>query len=305
MNDKKTAVVTGAFSYQGKYITRLLLEKGYQVRTLTGHPDRKSEFGDRVEAVPFHFDEPARLVEDLADADLFINTYWVRFNYGDTTYGRAVANTQNLMRAAKEAGVRRFVHVSITNPSLESPYAYFSGKAIMEQTLMESCLSFAVIRPTVLFGREDILINNIAWLLRKSPVFGVFGKGDYRIQPVYVGDVAEMAVELGEQDVNIIVDAVGPETYAFSDLVRMIRGAVGSRSRIVNVPPLFAWAVGRLVSPLVRDVVITWDEILGLMSGLLVSDAPPTCEKMFSEWIVKHADELGSRYASELLRHYR
>lgn len=304
MAETKTAVVTGAFSYQGKYITRVLLEKGYKVKTLTGHPGRPNEFGDEVEALPYRFEEPGRLVEDLEGADLFFNTYWVRFNHGRTTYGRAVANTQNLMRAARAAGVRRFVHTSITNPSRDSKSAYFRGKAILEETLKRSGLGYAIVRPTVIFGLEDVLINNIAWFMRRFPVFGLFGRGDYRMQPVYVGDIARLAVELAEGDENVTVDAVGPETYAYADLVHMVREAIGAECKVVNVPPLFGWVAGQALNPMVRDVVITMDEIEGLMDELLVSQDPPTCATRFSEWIKDNAECLGACYTSELQRHF-
>jgi uncharacterized protein YbjT (DUF2867 family) len=305
MDRGKKAVVTGAFSYLGKYITRELLKKGVRVKTLTGHPDRGNEFGGRVETAPFHFAEPARMAAELEVADWLFNTYWVRFNRGRVTYGGAVANTQNLITAAREAKVKRFVHVSITNPSPDSPLGYFSGKAAMEKTLIESGLSYAIIRPTVLFGKEDILINNIAWLMRRSPVFGVFGRGDYRVQPVYVGDVAALAVKLVERDDNVIVDAVGPETYAYADLVRLVREWIKARSAVVRVPPLLAWLAGLMARPLVGDVLITREEIRGLMEGLLVSERPPSCPTRFSEWIKEHAAGLGRGYASELSRHYR
>jgi len=199
MSNKEVQVVTGAFGYLGQYITRLLLAKGVTVRTLTGHPKRPNPYGNRVEVVPFNFDNPHKLVSDLRGATIVYNTYWVRFNHGSSTYSKAVANVQNLIRASAEAGVKRFVHISITNPTLDSPSRYFRGKAIMEKTLVESGLSRAILRPTVLFGREDILINNIAWILKKFPIFLVFGDGDYRIQPVYVGDVANSPFSSGQR----------------------------------------------------------------------------------------------------------
>lgn len=304
MNDQ-TDLVTGAFGYLGKYMTEILTKKGIKVRTMTGHPDRQNPFGEMVSVVPYHFDQPARLVADLEGITTVFNTYWVRFNYGDVTFSRAVANTKNLIHAAREAGVKRFVHISITNPSLDSDLPYFSGKAVLEDTLVNSGLSHAVIRPTVLFGREDILINNIAWLLKRFPVFGVFGDGDYRIQPVYVGDVAALAVELAGRGEDVVCDAIGPETYTFDSLVRLIREGVGSRSMVMHVPTMVAHLVGRLVGPLVRDVVITRQEIEGLMAGLLVSEARPTCPTRFSRWLDENADELGLVYSSELERHYQ
>lgn len=298
-------MVTGAFGYLGRHITSLLLEQGQRVRTLTNHANRPHPFGDRVEAVPFHFDVPSKLTASLRGAATLYNTYWVRFSRGDATFDRAVANSLVLIRAATEAGVRRIVHIGITNPSLDSPLPYFRGKAVVERALLESGMSYAILRPTVLFGEGDILINNIAWLLRRLPVFGLFGKGEYRLQPAHVGDVAALAVESSGRVGNVILDAVGPETYTFEELVRLVRQRVGSRAMIVRVPALAALAAARLIGSLVGDVVITPDEVSGLTANLLVSDQPPTCPTRFSRWLQDHAHELGAHYASELERHYR
>ena len=297
-------VVTGAFGYSGRYIAQELLLRGYRVRTLTGHPDRPNPFGDRVEVAPFAFDAPARLAESLRGAAALYNTYWVRFPRGPASFDQAAANTQTLIRAAIEAGVRRFVHISITNPSEDSPLPYFRAKAVVEHILAGSGLSHAILRPTVLFGKEDILINNIAWLLRTLPIFGVFRAGQYRVQPVCVADLAALAVDLAGQAQSMVVDAVGPEIYTFEEMIRLIRSEVGSHARIIHVSPVLALAAARLIGWLLRDVVITRDEISGLMADLLVSHQTPSCPTRFSHWLAEHAAELGTHYASELSRHY-
>ncbi len=253
-----------------------------------------------VVAHPLH----QQVGSQLGAAALY-NTYWVRFDRGGMTFERAVANTRTLIRAATEAGIRRFVHISVSNPSEDSPLPYFRGKAIVERALIESGLSYAILRPTVLFGKEDILINNIAWMLRRLPVFGVFGSGEYRLQPAYVGDVAALAVEQANRLENAVVDAVGAEIYAFEELVRLVRSAIGSRAIIAHVPPALALAASRMIGWLMRDVLITRDEVSGLMANLLVSSQPPTCPTRFSQWLREHADQVGIRYASELKRHYR
>jgi NADH dehydrogenase len=197
MNTSELHVVTGAFGYTGKYITRRLLAKGVRVKTLTGHPDRENSFGDQVTVAPFNFDDPVALAESLRGATTLYNTYWVRFEHGDATFAKAVENTKTLIAAAGEAGVSRIVHVSITNPSPDSALPYFKGKALLEEAIIQSGLSYAIIRPTVIFGLEDILVNNIAWILRRFPVFAVPGGGGYRLQPIYVEDMADIAVSAG------------------------------------------------------------------------------------------------------------
>jgi len=207
-----------------------------------------------------------------------------------------------LFDAAKKAGVDRVVHVSITNPSEDSPLEYFRGKARLERALRESGLSYAILRPAVLFGHEDILINNIAWVLRRLPVFGVFGDGQYRLQPIHVDDLARLAVEQGREDSLRTIDAVGPETFAYRDLVREIGRIIGKPRPIVPVPRSVGYLTGWLLGVLVHDVVITRDEIEGLMQGLLAADSPPAGEIRLTDWARQHAATLGTRYASELAR---
>jgi NADH dehydrogenase len=303
--DPGVHAVTGAFGYTGRYIAQRLLAENKSVITLTGRPDRPNPFGERVKAHAFNFDKPSALTASLEGVEVLYNTYWVRFDYGQTTFAQAVRHTKTLFDAAKTAGVRRVVHVSITNPSLDSTLPYFRGKAELEQYLRASGLSYAILRPTVVFGREDILLNNIAYILRRFPVFVMPGSGEYRLQPIYVEDLAALAVREGGSDENRIIDAVGPETFTFAALVRMVRERVGSRARIVSLPPGVALFLSRLVGLLVKDVVLTRDEVEGLMQNLLVTSSPPAGQTRFSEWARDNAHMLGAKYASELERHYR
>jgi len=297
-------VVTGAFSYTGKYIAQRLLSMGEEVRTLTGRPDHENPFGHQVKAFPFNFDKPGELADSLRGAKILYNTYWVRYPHGKVSFDKAVEHSKTLIRAAEEADIRRIVHISITNPSESSPFPYFRGKVLVEKAIIQSRLSYAIIRPTVIFGAEGALINNIAWLLRKFPVFAIPGLGDYRIQPVFVEDVADVAVNAGHQDDNIVLDTVGPETCTFDELVRMIAGQINSRARIVHVRPGLALFLAKLIGYVLRDVVITGDEIDGLMSNLLVSEGEATAPTLFSEWSARNADNIGRRYIPGLERRY-
>jgi NADH dehydrogenase len=297
-------VVTGAFGYTGRYLTARLQAGGRRVRTLTNKPGVGDGDGG-VEVHPLRFDDPARLVDALRGACTLYNTYWVRFPHGDTSYEQAVINTKTLFRAAADAGVERIVHVSITSANEASPFPYFRGKGALERALRELGVGYAIVRPTVVFGREDILINNIAWLLRRLPVFVLPGGGEYRLQPVYVEDLAALMAEAGARDGNEELDAVGPEVYRFEELVHVVRRAVGSRARLVPAPPEVALNLGRLVGFATRDVLLTRDELDGLRADLLVSYDPPTASTSFRDWVEEHGDELGRRYSSELARHYR
>lgn len=321
--------VTGAFGYSGAWIARRLLEAGREVITLTGSPRRDHPLGESVQAHPFHFDAPARLVRTLEGVRVLYNTYWVRFEHAGVGFDDAVRHSRALFRAAREAGVRKIVHVSITNPSLASDLPYFRGKAEVEAALGESGIPHTILRPAVLFGGEDILINNVAWALRRLPVFGVFGDGSYRLRPIHVDDFARLAVREGLQEAgpeadaragpapdeagraperagraarSRTIEAIGPETFTFRGLVEALARAIGVRRPIVGVPPAVGLAAARLLGWWKGDVLITRHEVRGLMEERLYVDAPPAGWIRFTEWARRRGDELGRSYASELAR---
>jgi len=299
-----TVIITGALSYTGKYATPLLLERGYQVRTLTFHAERENPFGERLAIFPYSFDEPERLEETLRGASTLINTYWVRFPRGEITYASAVRNSIALIDAARRAGVRRIVHVSIANPSLQSPLRYYRGKAEVERAVVDSGLSHTIVRPTVIFGPEDILINNMAWFVRRFPVFGIPGDGRYRVRPIYVEDMARLLVEAVDRETNEVVNAFGPETFTFEELVRGIAAKVGKSPRLVHVPSASAYAATSVMGWFVRDVILTWEEYKGLTGDLLAPGGPCTGETRLSAWLTENRERVGRAYASEAARHY-
>jgi len=302
MSGRQTHAVTGAFGYSGKYIARRLLDRGYNVRTLTNSTHRRNPFGDEIEIHPFNFDNPERLTESLKGVSVLYNTYWVRFNHKTFTFASAVRNTITLFNCAKQAGVERVVHISVTNPSEQSHLEYFRGKATVEKALQESGISYSILRPSIFFGKGDILINNIAWILRRFPLFGVFGDGSYRLQPIYVDDLAKLAVEQGENRENKIIDAIGPETFTYKGLVQEIGKAIGKRRPIISVPPSIGYIVGSIVGEIIGDVLITREEIEGVMAGLLCVDSLPVGETRLADWTREHAESLGKHYAGELAR---
>jgi uncharacterized protein YbjT (DUF2867 family) len=295
--------VTGAFSYSGKYITKRLLGRGAEVITLTGHPNRPDPFGGKVKSYSLDFDE-AGMTRSLQGIDVLVNTYWVRFDKEENTQPRAVENTRKLINAAKAAGLKRVVHISITNPSADSHLPYFWGKAANEKTVMDSGMSYAVLRPTVLVGDEDILINNIAFLLRRFPFFALPGNGSYKLQPVYVDDVAELAVEGVYSKENYVMDAVGPDIFTFKEMVELIGEKIGAKRPMISVPPRLALLAAQFLSHFVGDVILTPEEVDGLMAGLLVSKEPPRGKTHLADWLEANKDKVGTNYASELKKHY-
>lgn len=293
--------VTGAFGFTGKYIARRLLKEGVQIRTLTDSPQRKGDVGN-IEVFPYNFNYPEKLAESLRGVSVLYNTYWVRFNYKTFQHSVAVENSLRLFEAARKAGVKRIVHTSITNPSENSPLEYFSGKAVLEKALISSGMSYTILRPAVIFGKEDILINNIAWAVRRLPVFGVFGDGQYKLQPIFVDDFAKLAVEQGRSTENRIIDAIGPETFTYREMVQTIGRIIGKRPPVISVLDSVGYIAGRVIGKLVGDVFITREEIKGLKSNLLYTNSPPTGQTRLTEWLQENKDTVGKKYASEIGR---
>jgi NADH dehydrogenase len=305
MEGRSFDVVTGAFSFTGRFIARRLMTEERRIKTLTNHPHRAGADDIKADVAPLQFADRDALVESLRGGDVLYNTYWVRFHHGRTRFGEAVANTRILMGAARDAGIRKVVQISVSNPSEDSPLDYYAGKARAERAVRESGLPWAIVRPTLIFGAGDILINNIAWLLRRMPLFGIPGRGDYRLQPVAGEDVATIATWAAEQVDNVTVDAAGPDIIYYSEMVESIAIAVGRHPRFLYMSPKNTLRAVGVLNRIVRDVVLNEPELEGLMQELLVSHERPRGTMRLDNWLLTHADTLGVRYASELDRHWR
>lgn len=295
-------VVTGAFSYTGSFIARRLLAVGHHVRTLTNNPTPPSDLAGKVAASPLDFDDVDGLVRFMRGADTLYNTYWIHSNYGADAFADAVRCSQQLFAAAREAGIRRLVHISIANPTA-SGHPYYASKAALEEALRSTGISYGIVRPTLVYGEGDVLINNIAWVLRRFPIFAIPGDGAYRLQPVHVDDVAAIAVTAGVTDDNVAVDAAGPDILSFEELVRMLRRAVGSRSVLVETAPALALAGARVAAFIARDALLTREQLDDLRAELLISHEPPRGTIAFTEWLPRQQAFLGLRYASAQTRH--
>jgi NADH dehydrogenase len=298
-------IVTGSFGYIGKYVTRKLIEGGRDVRTITTHPNKPNPFGERVQAYSYHFENPEKLTEILSGGDILFNTYWVRFNYQDSSFEKALANTVTLFDCAKKAGIKKIIHISVTNPAEDDPLPYYKGKALQEKALKESGIPFTIVRPTLVFGKEDILVNNIAWTIRKFPIVPIFGSGNYRVQPVLVDDLASICISYINRGDGLTLDAIGPENFTYSEFIQLISRVLNRKILLVIVPPRLGIFLGKVIGFFVKDVVLTSDELQGLMANKLTSSQAPNAGTCFSEWLIANKNTLGTSYTSELQRHFR
>ena len=297
--------VTGVFSYSGRFIAEALLARGWEVVALgRRQPAPADSLAERVDFYPLLLDNEEALVSALSGCEALFNTYWVRFEHGGATFAEAIERSSRLFHAASRAQVRRIVHLSVSNAHAKSPFPYFRGKAAVEAALRRANCSYAILRPTLIFGgREEVLVNNIAWLLRRLPLFLLPDGGRCRLQPVSVFDLARIAVDLGETEGNVVLDLAGPETFTFADLVAQIKDAVGSHARLLSAPSGFVLTCSALAGFLLRDRLLTRDELGALTDNLLACETATT-ESRFSDWLEANASWLGSNYANELRRNW-
>lgn len=301
-----TILVTGASGFIGGAISDRLIGRA-EVRSLTSHPG-KNRFGERVQSFAYDFDAPMRMEEAFRGVDVFVNSYYVRFNYGRATFELAVDRTRELIALARLAGVRTVVHVSVSNADERSDLPYYRNKGRIERLVRESGLDYTILQPAIVVGPGDILVNNIAFFLRRLPIFTIFGRGDYRVQPITLDAFADIAVEaIDGAHGSATLPVAGPSDWVFLDLVRAVHAAVGSRARIVHAPPALALAGLKVAGLFLGDVVLTPDEVKGLTREYLYVERPLRRGADFAEWLAQPgvASTLGRRYESELARHFR
>jgi len=297
----KRAVVTGAFGNIGSAAARHLLSRGYELHTLTNR--RRPPGAGTISTGALTFD-PEHLARELNGADVLVSTYWIRLPHGGATFATAVRNLKMLIDAAVRAGVGRFVHVSVSNASLDSRLGYYRGKAEVDEAVRQSGLSHAIVRPTLVVGPHDVLSGNIAWFLRRFPVFPVPDGGRSRLQPVTLEETGRIIADAAEEEKDLDIDAAGPEVYTFREYVELLAQACGVRRLIVGTPAALSLAATRLVELYLNDIVLTREELLGLQRELLLSRKPATGTESVRSWLLEHGRDLGSEYINDLHLHF-
>ena len=296
----KRVVITGAFSYTGAAVACELLRRGYEIHTLT---NRQPFSPSKISFAPLRF-EFEHLKKELCRADVFINTYWVRFPYSRQSFTTAVANSKMLIDAAIAAGVKRIIQISVSNAQDGMNLGYYAGKAKVDDYVHRCPIPFAIVRPTLVVGEADVLTNNIVWLLRHFPIFLIPGNAEYRLQPITLHDTACIISEMVEDQSCKEIDAAGPDIMSFRDYVRLVARACHLKRPIISVPEGFALGFLQLIQPLLRDIILTREELLGLKQELLISHKAPLGKESIADWLKLHGNRLGYRYVNDIKRHF-
>ncbi|MBI5486653.1 MAG: NAD(P)H-binding protein [Deltaproteobacteria bacterium] len=297
----RRAVITGAFSYIGAAAARELRRRGWTVHTLTNRRTPPHSRHVTFAKLLFH---PDHLAAELRGADVFVNTYWIRLPHAGDDFHTAVRNNRMLVDAAVRARVGRLVHVSVSNASLDSRLGYYRGKAEVDAAVRACGLPHAIVRPTLVVGPADVLTSNIAWFLRRFPVFPVPDGGGYRLQPVTLDDTGRIVADAAESSADLDVDAAGQDIVTFREYVELVARACHVKCAIIGAPGRLALAGIRLVELFLGDTVLAREELAGLEQELLVSRAPPLGTERVDAWLLAHGAALGRSYVNDRRRHF-
>jgi uncharacterized protein YbjT (DUF2867 family) len=299
-----SVTLTGAFSYTGRYIGQELLRRKISFQSLTNHP-RPSVFPSAsIPVAPLQFQDAPSLIATLRKSTILVNTYWIRYPAKGISHETAVQNIEFLVQCAKQAGIHKIIHISVSNPSKDSQLSYYKGKAEAEEIIQQSGIPFTILRPTLVFGKEDVLLHNIAWLLRYFPFFVFPSPSTCFIQPIFAEEVGCFAVESIHSYPNQTMDLAGPEVVSMKEMVQKIGRATGYTRPIYSTSLGITMAAVRILNTILHDRIITEEEILGLQNNLLVSSQPPLGKISFSDWLVQEGSSLCSHYINDYKRFF-
>ncbi|MDX1540217.1 MAG: complex I NDUFA9 subunit family protein [Geminicoccaceae bacterium] len=236
--------VFGGSGFVGSRIVKRLIEEGARVRVAVRHPERV-EVAEEIEAVRADVWDAATVEPALRGADAVVNVVGHYVETGNATFEAIHGQgARNVAVAATEAGVPRLVHVSGLGADPKSPSAYVRARATGERLVSEAFPAVTILRPSVIFGPGDAFFTRLASLARVLPGLPMFGSGTVRLQPVFVGDVAEAALQAIARDEarGQIYELGGPKIYTYRDLLRLMLEQTGRRRLLMPVP-YAAWDV--------------------------------------------------------------
>ena len=271
--------VFGGSGFLGREIVKHLADDNHPVRVAVRHPDRASflqQFGGVAQIELAHADVSeestvARAVEGSASVINTVGHYVEK--RGATFHAIHGEGARHVARQAKQAGVERLIHISGlgADPGSDSPYVRSRG--IGENLVRESCEDVTILRPSAIFGPGDTLLNKLDALARSSPIIPLFGDGGTRLQPVFVGNVAEACAKVlaDPSTAGRVYELGGPQVYAYRDLVRLTLAQWNRRRAVVSVPFL-VWDLLAVVMALLPDPPLTRDQVRLLKQDNVVSE---------------------------------
>ena len=239
---RRLITVFGGTGFLGRRIVRHLLDHGFQVRTASRHPERvgsafRPDVGLETRTADI-LDEPS-VAAALFDAYGAVNAVSLYVEHGRVTFDAVhVEAAARVARLARASGVERLIHISGIGADPASPVPYIAARGRGEIAVRQGFPGAVIIRPAVMFGANDVFLTTVARLLRILPLYPMFGRGETKLQPVYVEDVAEGIARVlsGTERSFASYGFGGARLYTYKELVRTIADRIGARPRLVPLP---------------------------------------------------------------------
>jgi uncharacterized protein YbjT (DUF2867 family) len=276
--DTRRVTIFGGSGFIGRSIVQRLVENGTSVRVAARRPETVKdhlprEIGDKVEAVRVDIHDDAAVTAAVRDSEAVINLVAILYEKGRQTFRSIhVEGARRVAAAAKQAGARRMIQMSALGASPISEAAYARTKAAGEQAVREVFADATVVRPSIVFGRDDDFFNRFAGMASMSPALPLIGGGKSRFQPVFVEDVAAaFAAILGDPaTAGKTYELGGPQVYTFRELMEILLEQMGSRRLLLPLPFMAAEVQAYFLEwlpkpPLTRDQIalLKSDNVLG------------------------------------------
>ena len=252
-------LITGAAGYIGRHLVARLVEKGERPRCLVRDPGRAAGIlpADKVEFVQGDTTNPASLEAAVLGIDTVVHAAFITADHkqssGNQYETTNVQGTANLIKAAKEAGVRRVIEIGGLGTKPDKPGSYMQGRFLAEKMLKESGLDWTIIQPSVLFGKDAPFIKGLVDLIRTSPVVPLIGGGKVMFQPIYVEDVVTVIIKVLDDPVHTNSKTYtigGPAYYSFTQVVDVLMQAM-HKTRIKAPAPTSLVGLGSAVMEMV------------------------------------------------------
>jgi uncharacterized protein YbjT (DUF2867 family) len=277
MRNYRVAVLGGS-GFIGRYIVKRLAERG-DVVEVGGRHATDAKFlrlkGDvgQVGLINLDIGDENLVRAFLAGNEALVNCVGILREGGRQRFERVHhTGPAGLANLAREAGIRRFVHLSAIGAEPRSASAYARSKAAGERAVHDAFPTATILRPSVVFGPEDQLFNRFAAMATISPILPLIGGGETRFQPVYVGDVADAAIGCLDDAATSgrTFELGGPRVYTFRALVELLLAEIRRKRLLVNLPFAIATLQARLMA-LLPNPPLTVDEIEMLKHDSIVS----------------------------------
>ena len=277
----QVVTVFGGTGFLGRRVVRHLRDKGFSVRIASRHP-RSSSGGDpEVQPIAADVRERESIAAAVRGASGVVNAVSLYVERGTVTFHAVhVVAAQRLAEQARKAGVERLIQISGIGADAASSSPYIRARGQGEQAVRAAFPNSGVIRPAVMFGPDDAFLNTLVQLLRRLPIYPMFGRGQTRLQPADVEDVGEAVARLMQRTPAeaITVECGGPRVYTYEELLRTI-GRAANVKRVLVPVPFAAWHALTWVAEMLPAAPITRNQVELMEIDTVVSaDVPGFAE---------------------------